>query len=666
MKNSDWKKCVICGDSKLVIQRIPDQSIDFILTDPPYNIGKHSTGNIPLPGRSPMNNDLAEWDWKDFNPEEWVEEFIRILKPSGNLFIFTTYNQLGRWYDCLDHRFDTTNFMVWHKTNPAPKIFKAGFLNSCEMIYTCWNKGHTWNFISQKEMHNFIESPICMRPERLSNPKHPAQKPLSILRKMIDIASNPNDIIFDPFMGVGSVGVAALEKGRKFIGVEVLQEYFDAAKLRIEGVIKAIEKDNILDTDMVKETQVRETNDPLWKFVASNSSEKIKAKDKKLCQRPVYKLAKDGVLSPLLKWAGGKEKELKYILPNLPIDIDNYYEPFVGGGAVYAAFSANHYYINDLSEELMTLYRLIAEKNKLFYKYAYSIDDCWKSVETFFTTSSELLTLYLDFRSSVLTVDELKVRLTDFCILNKQKIVAILGNLWNIYPECFLKEVEKNLVRKMLRMNILEKEKHILPQKDLENNIETALKSALYMYYRSLYNASDFMSECIERATALFLFIRNYSYSGMFRYNDKGEFNVPYGGIAYNRNSLTKKLAYYQSEALLQHLAETTIYNCDFEVFLTSNNLHPHDFIFLDPPYDSEFSTYAQNEFTKADQQRLASYLIYRCKARWMMIIKNTDFIYQLYAEHKHIKIRTFEKEYLVSFMNRNDKKVTHLLITNY
>ena len=74
-------------------------------------------------------------------------------------------------------------FMVWHKTNPAPKIFKAGFLNSCEMIFTCWNKGHTWNFISQKEMHNFLESPICMRPERLSNPKHPAQKPVSILKK---------------------------------------------------------------------------------------------------------------------------------------------------------------------------------------------------------------------------------------------------------------------------------------------------------------------------------------------------------------------------------------------------------------------------------------------------------------------------------------------------
>lgn len=237
MKDTNWRKSLICGDSKEVISRIPDNTIDFILTDPPYNIGKYSRGNIPLQGRSAMNNDIALWDWVDFNPEDWAEEFVRILKPTGNLFIFTSYNQIGRWHSCLDSRFDTTNFMIWHKTNPAPKIFKAGFLNSCEMIFTCWNKKHTWNFTTQSEMHNFIESPICMRPERLSNPKHPAQKPLSILKKMIEIASNVDDIVFDPFMGVGSVGVAALELFRKFIGVEIDRIYFDAAKERIEKMI---------------------------------------------------------------------------------------------------------------------------------------------------------------------------------------------------------------------------------------------------------------------------------------------------------------------------------------------------------------------------------------------------------------------------------------------
>lgn len=180
-----------------------------------------------------MNNDVADWDHVDFFPEEWADELIRVLKPTGNLFIFTSYNQIGRWHECLDHRFDTTNFMVWHKTNPAPKIFKAGFLNSCEIIFTCWNKGHTWNFSTQREMHNFIESKICMRPERLSDPKHPAQKPVEVLKKLLKIASDENDIVLDPFMGVGSVGVAALQMDRRYIGIEINPVYFDAARRRI-------------------------------------------------------------------------------------------------------------------------------------------------------------------------------------------------------------------------------------------------------------------------------------------------------------------------------------------------------------------------------------------------------------------------------------------------
>lgn len=238
MKDSNWRKCVLNANSRDIIKRIPDNAIDFILTDPPYNLAEHSTGNIDLPGRSAINNDLADWDLVEFNPKEWVDEFIRILKPTGNLFIFTSYNQLGRWYNCLDHKYDTSNFMIWHKTNPAPKIYKAGFLNSCEMIFTCWNKRHTWNFSSQDEMHNFIESPICGGSERLKNPKHPTQKPISILKRMIEMASNEDDIIFDPFMGVGSTGVAAMQLKRRFIGIELDPQYCQAGKLRIEAELE--------------------------------------------------------------------------------------------------------------------------------------------------------------------------------------------------------------------------------------------------------------------------------------------------------------------------------------------------------------------------------------------------------------------------------------------
>lgn len=665
MKDPNWRKCILCADSRGVIKRIPDNSIDFILTDPPYNLGQHSTGNIPLPRRSAMNNDVAEWDMIDFNPEEWADEFIRILKPTGNLFIFTSYNQLGRWYNALDHRFDTSNFMIWHKTNPAPKIFKAGFLNSCEMIFTCWNKKHTWNFISQSEMHNFIESPICIRPERLSEPKHPAQKPTSILKKMIQIASNEDDIIFDPFMGVGSTGVAALELDRRFIGVELDKSYFDAAQKRIDNIIDIHNNKQMSHTayktnENSEPTTVCDGNIPYQRsllelddFINSNQGEVIQTS-----------VNISSGLSPIVKWPGGKEKELKYIIPNVP-KFKRFFEPFVGGGSVFMGILASEYHINDFSSELIEVYNNIATSNKDFFCYAEEMDKSWENAVKFFTSSSELVDTYIGYHKEQIGKNELKAYIHSFCKNKEKEILDIIGDSFNKHSCTLLKEVETNLFRKMVRMRELEIEKHELPEKDIYDNIETAIKSAVYMNYRNLYNDKNIQNNNIKLHSALFFFMRNYAYSGMFRYSSKGDFNVPYGGIAYNSKLMTKKLNYYRSKPLLAHFADTKIYNLDFEEFLRNAQPNEDDFVFLDPPYDSEFSTYAQNAFTKDDQERLANYMINECKAKWMMIIKNTDFIYNLYNK-EGVNIRTFDKEYLVSFMNRNDKKVTHLLITNY
>lgn len=224
---------VVNGDCLDYLGQIPDNSIDLILTDPPYNIAQYSTGNINLPGRSALNNDLAEWDLIPFDPFDLLPDFKRIIKPDGNIFVFTSYNLIGKWHEAFDSEFDTFQFFIWHKTNPAPKIFKNGFLNSCEMIACMWNKGHKWNFSDQRNMHNFFESPICMKPERLSEPKHPSQKPVRLLEHIVSIASNENDVVFDPFMGVGSTGVAALRNKRRFIGIEIEKSYFDAAEMRI-------------------------------------------------------------------------------------------------------------------------------------------------------------------------------------------------------------------------------------------------------------------------------------------------------------------------------------------------------------------------------------------------------------------------------------------------
>ena len=235
MKNKRYN--LMQGDCFDLIKKVKAKSIDLILTDPPYNLSKHSTGNIKFAWRKDINNSIGDWDKKDIEPSKIADEFVRVLKPEGNLFVFCSYNLIGKWHEALDHQFDATNFFVWHKTNPTPKFFKNGFLNSCETILCFWNKKHKWNFSNQKEMHNFFESPICSGNERLKEPKHPAQKPIKLLEHIIKIASNKNDTVLDPFMGVGSTGIASLNLNRKFIGIELEDNYFNASVKRFKSVL---------------------------------------------------------------------------------------------------------------------------------------------------------------------------------------------------------------------------------------------------------------------------------------------------------------------------------------------------------------------------------------------------------------------------------------------
>lgn len=216
-----------------VLRKAKNNSVDCIFTDPPYNLSKYSTGNIDLSWRPSLNNDIAKWDQVELNPANLLQDFKRIIKPTGNIFIFTSYNLIGKWHEVFDKEFDTFQFFIWHKLNPAPKIFKAGFLNSCEMIICLWNKGHTWNFTAQNEMHNFFECPICSGAERLKNPKHPTQKPLKLLEHLIKIGTKENDVVLDPFMGVGSTGEACLKLKRRFVGCEIEKDYFIATEKRL-------------------------------------------------------------------------------------------------------------------------------------------------------------------------------------------------------------------------------------------------------------------------------------------------------------------------------------------------------------------------------------------------------------------------------------------------
>lgn len=377
-------------------------------------------------------------------------------------------------------------------------------------------------------------------------------------------------------------------------------------------------------------------------------------------------------LSPLLKYPGGKEKELNYILPKLPSDVENYYEPFVGGGAVYFALNAKEYFINDKSEELMALYEMVQTQNHEFICKLNQIDHNWRIIEDVVANhSEEIAQIYYQYKQGA--VDKLKLhdQVSSFVLHNANEFNGLLSPDFNVGIQNFVNELIKSFKNKIVRMAEIEKDRGELSEEDRLSNIECAFKSAFYMHFRFLYNNAEHLK--INRAfrIAIYFYIREFCYSSMFRYNTKGEFNVPYGGISYNRKYITKKAEYFSSPALVEQLSKTKLSCSDFYDFLEEYRPQHKDFMFLDPPYDTEFSTYAKNAFGKTDQERLADYLKQQCDCYFMLIIKNTDFILGLYDNStdkfgRKITIDRFDKKYFVSFQNRNNKKAEHLIITNY
>lgn len=323
-------------------------------------------------------------------------------------------------------------------------------------------------------------------------------------------------------------------------------------------------------------------------------------------------------MKPFIKYPGGKLKEFSLVERFKPTNIKRYFEPFVGGGSIYFNINISNSFINDKSEDLISLYNYVKNQDNEFFNYLNELNFLWKQLDI----NNELNTN----------------------IINKEK---------------FISYTNKSFALKSKRIQCLENEGNKISNEDKENIKLTAKKTAFYMCIRDIYNDKK---ENKQLHTACFYFIREYCYSSMFRFSKNGNFNVPYGGQSYNLKYMTSKIKQMQSNEIISYLKHTAIYNLDFEEFLNLFTLDSNDFIFLDPPYDSEFSTYDNNAFDKNEQIRLNKFLT-NTKAKWMLIIKKTDFINDLYNK---FNIYEYDKNYLVSFKNRNNKDVKHLLITNY
>lgn len=371
-------------------------------------------------------------------------------------------------------------------------------------------------------------------------------------------------------------------------------------------------------------------------------------------------------LRPLLKYPGGKTSELPIILKYIPANITKYIEPFLGGGAVYFAINAAEYYVNDKSEDLMFLYKYIKNKDVDFFNELEMINSNWKLLSGISKDGFErFANILLRYKNDEIEKDKI-IDIVSEMVNEFENIDGPLFQLENIQQPIFKKQLRKNIVSIIKRICKNEKTKdRELSEEELKDNFECSIKSAYYMYFRELYNYPGKYTLSKPRTVAIFLFIREYCYSSMFRFNTKGKFNVPYGGISYNKKSLTSKIEYYKSEELLDFFAKTSFSTNDFQTFLNDLNLSENDFMFLDPPYDTTFSEYDKNSFDQDDQIRLAQYLINDCNCKFMLVIKKTEFIENLYKD-KGLQIIEFDKNYFVSFKNRNKKNVKHLLIKNY
>jgi DNA modification methylase len=230
-----------CGDCSEKLKEIDSDSIDLVLTDPPYNLGlfmkKRETNLGAL-----RSNHFAASDWDHMEQSEWeeklnvfFEESARIIKTKGALIVFVAIIKAETVINIAQkHGFYYKTTGIWHKTNPMPRNMNLHFINSTESWIYFINDGRTGTFNNNgKAIHDFYESGGIGMGEKKDG-KHPTQKPIALMEHFVKLLSNEGDTILDPFMGGGSSGIAAVKNNRKFRGIELSKEYFKMSSLRIK------------------------------------------------------------------------------------------------------------------------------------------------------------------------------------------------------------------------------------------------------------------------------------------------------------------------------------------------------------------------------------------------------------------------------------------------
>ena len=242
------------GDCLEVLSALPHESVDLIFADPPYNL---SNGGISVQSGKQVTVDKGNWDssqgvQKDFEfHRKWIAACKKILKPNGSLWVSGTYHSI---YECgyalwLDGWY-VLNEIIWYKPNAPPHIARRRFAAAHETLIwarkaqAAQHKFHYDKMKLEANESDFMKTvnrqmrsvwgydePVDMwaintpGPREKAFGKHPTQKPLKLIERIVLACTDQGDVVLDPFCGSGTTGVAALSQGRRFIGVEQDREF---------------------------------------------------------------------------------------------------------------------------------------------------------------------------------------------------------------------------------------------------------------------------------------------------------------------------------------------------------------------------------------------------------------------------------------------------------
>lgn len=232
----DFVGKIICGDCLEIMKEMPDNSVDLIIADPPYNISKENNFGSMERYNQYKGMDFGEWD-KNFNQLSWLKEVTRVMKYPSSIIIFNSWQNLKLISDELEkNRCSVKRILVLRKTNPMPVNRDRLFTNSFEFII--WAiKGEKWVF--NRRYDNFETGYFECKNNGVT--KHPTEKQVKIIKELVTILSNENDMILDPFLGSGTTAVACKSLNRKFIGIEISEDYCKIAKERLNNTERPLE-----------------------------------------------------------------------------------------------------------------------------------------------------------------------------------------------------------------------------------------------------------------------------------------------------------------------------------------------------------------------------------------------------------------------------------------